>query len=534
MNRKIDLFKWKNGANLFLLIILVFCLTAVLMLPSNPIDSLPGRDNGVFLYGGQQILLGKTPYLDFWDHKGPLIHYINALGLLIGRGSRWGVWGGEFIFLVLTNLGIYHAAKMQWGSIAALASLAGWAYGILVAGSYYHFHDSNYTETYSLLFSVFSVYFWDKAFRSSNNGWYYVLIGLMGGCTFMLRPNNIGPQITIALIEAINTIRFKTFAEGLKRIGYLTFGSLTVLIAVVLFFGGKHALPEFIDSVIGYNLVYRHSGISPFPEIGSAGLSLFNWIPLLAYIVILARFLWGFSKKGYDPSVDAFTLFLLIGWPIEVLFTSLSSRILSHYYITWIPYLSWLVGGVVSAVFAPTRIKVERVSANYLILPILILLVVSNGSAVNKYTDLAKRLIFNRGSGIEKGIFVVNQVIERTEPRDTVLVWGNEVWINFFSGRASPTRYAYQYPLFMPGYTDREKVSFFLGEIQARPPELIVEPTVDSDEILPLNLQNREKMITIYGIPDGMDEIFEFIDKNYSVALTLHDVTIYKLIDADG
>src|SRR3990172_8300854 len=100
----------------------VFCaaiwLLAVLILPSNPMDRLPGQDNGVFLYGGQQLLAGKTPYVDFWDHKGPLIFYINALGLLIGSGSRWGVWILEFVFLLLTALGLFRISSERLGFLA--------------------------------------------------------------------------------------------------------------------------------------------------------------------------------------------------------------------------------------------------------------------------------------------------------------------------------------------------------------------------------------------------------------------------------
>ena len=34
---------------------------------------LPGRDSSAFLYVAQGILEGEIPYLDRWDHKGPLI-----------------------------------------------------------------------------------------------------------------------------------------------------------------------------------------------------------------------------------------------------------------------------------------------------------------------------------------------------------------------------------------------------------------------------------------------------------------------------
>ena len=63
------------------LVLLFLFLPASLLYYGNPLDHLPGTDNGVFLYGGQQLLAGKTPYLDFWDHKGPLIYFINAIGL---------------------------------------------------------------------------------------------------------------------------------------------------------------------------------------------------------------------------------------------------------------------------------------------------------------------------------------------------------------------------------------------------------------------------------------------------------------------
>jgi len=529
MNMRAGASRLISGADLLLITLLLVVLTAILMLPSNPLDSLPGRDNGVFLYGGQQILLGQTPYLDFWDHKGPLIHYLNAVGLWIAGGSRWGVWGLEFVFLVLTGLGIYQAAKVQWGIVPALVSLAGWTYGIVTAGSYFHFRDSNYTETYSLLFNVTSVYFWIHARNSTHRDLDYALIGAMAGCTFLLRPNNSGAQTAIALIEIFRMIRSRAFAEGLKRIGYLALGGLAVLAAVFLYFAARGAVPELVDAVFAYNLIYRHSGISSLPQIVVAGLALFQWVLPLLYVVILVRFCLGFSKEANGRVSGAFTWFLLIGWPIEALLTALSSRILLHYYITWIPYLSWLAGGAAAALFAPAVRKLERVPAVWWISTLLVLVVAGNLPAVVRSAEIANRLVFHPERGVEKGIAVVDHVVEGTRAGDRVLVWGNEVWINFFSRRTAPTKYAYQYPLFMPGYTDGEKVRAFLRELETRPPALIVEPTVDTDEILPLSSDRRDQMIAIHGIPDGMEAVFQFVDSRYCVEARLRDIIVYQL-----
>jgi hypothetical protein len=39
-----------------------------------------------------------------------------------------------------------------------------------------------------------------------------------------------------------------------------------------------------------------------------------------------------------------------------------------------------------------------------------------------------------------------------THEKDHILVWGAETSIHFVSGRPSPTRFVYQYPLYTPGY----------------------------------------------------------------------------------
>ena len=59
--------------------------------------SLPAYDSTVFLYMGQRILDGFIPYKDAWDHKPPMIYWINALGLYLGQGSFLGVRLIEFL-----------------------------------------------------------------------------------------------------------------------------------------------------------------------------------------------------------------------------------------------------------------------------------------------------------------------------------------------------------------------------------------------------------------------------------------------------
>lgn len=66
--------------------IVFFCVLAVLLsltLYSSPIAKLlPTHDQSMFVYFGNAIDAGKIPYVDMFDHKGPILWLINALGWL--------------------------------------------------------------------------------------------------------------------------------------------------------------------------------------------------------------------------------------------------------------------------------------------------------------------------------------------------------------------------------------------------------------------------------------------------------------------
>ena len=52
-------------------------------------------DANFFRWTGKEILEGKTPYLDFYDHKGPLVFYFATLGQLIH--PIYGHWVLDFV-----------------------------------------------------------------------------------------------------------------------------------------------------------------------------------------------------------------------------------------------------------------------------------------------------------------------------------------------------------------------------------------------------------------------------------------------------
>ena len=69
-----------------------------------------GVDSSVFNYIARVILKGGMPYRDTFDHKGPLIYLIDALGQLIHESL--GIWFIELAFLFVIFILAYKIAKL--------------------------------------------------------------------------------------------------------------------------------------------------------------------------------------------------------------------------------------------------------------------------------------------------------------------------------------------------------------------------------------------------------------------------------------
>ena len=152
----------------------------------------PNRDSSVFIYVAKGILEGEVPYLDRWDHKGPLIYLLNAMGLAVA--GMWGLWLLEMAFLIGTVWLVYVVLRQQFGFAATFLPMA------VFAGYFLYFSQSgNHTEQYALLFQFLALYLFMRI-RNGNTGGgreYYTLflisIGALAAATFLLRPNLYRP-----------------------------------------------------------------------------------------------------------------------------------------------------------------------------------------------------------------------------------------------------------------------------------------------------------------------------------------------------
>lgn len=486
------------------------------MLDINPLYAPPNTDSGVFLYVGSQILKGKLPYRDVWDHKGPLIYYLDALGLWMGHGSVWGVWLLEFMLLTFAFIVIFEVVYSFGGMLAAFVGcVAGYYFlNMLVQG--------NLTEEYNFIFTCLAVFIY--ICKAKDKEIWYVVIGFVSACGFLLRPNNIGVPVAIMLSMLIVEIHEVEVALIKRRFLLFLAGFAFVTLVVIIYWGANSGLPDLIDQVFVFNFAYsrfhRSVGIAVWPE-----NPLFSWVMVGGYLIIIlaALFKW-FPDKNEKRIVT-----LLIVWiPIEIALTSISGRGFQHYFINWIPCLILLTGFIQRLLISRALMRKDETLDLVFFFELALCFLVLNFNFISQYLNIANTLIFRRANGVEKIPLVDRYVRENTRIEDKVLVWGHGGSINFMSQRDAPTKYLYQTAaLFTPGYTTQQMVEGFLSDLRKDPPELVI--VFENDQTSPF----LPVISSTYGdyLYPMKGDFSEFFQANYHMEAHLQSVSreVYRL-----
>ncbi len=518
------------------LLILIICglLVGFTFAPINPMDSYPSRDSSLFLYAGQQLLTGGDLYLDIWDNKGPLIFFINALGLWIASDTRWGVWLLESTSLVAAALCGYYGLKHIWGHPSSLFATILWLIGLG------HIHGGgNFTEGYSLIFNFLALTIFLIRSPVFENKLSFFIIGLSLAGSFFLRANNIGLQLSILfsffLIQLLNRGYGKIFFGML----WTLLGFLVPSIIVIGYFWVRGNLMQMIEASLIYNFYYSDINNSFRFSVwdGIAQIGFPAYLALVGYLLVFVR-AWNSIKLGENATL---WIFLLLGWPIDALLSSLSGRNYPHYYISWMPVLSTLLA-FLFAEFSRFAFSDKFLGLihrpSFLTRWVLFGLVFFyfNGGTIFVYRDIFVRLFFEREKGIE-AIDPVSRYIRReTKEEDQILIWGLYHRFYYLSRRDAPTPYVV-YPVYKPSpYIENMSMQFFEDVSQAQP-RLIVDASSKTDDyILSLDPEIRQQQLnsgnpTLYIHTPYQEEFFTYFETNYRLVETIDGFNIYLLIE---
>ena len=232
----------------------LFCLK--FSLTTSPFYNIQGQDSACFYLFGKYWSEGFLPYISLWDHKGPLIFFINLIGHTL-TGSKIGVFIIQclslsvFLYFTLRTFRLYFSSLVSWGLTAITLC---W-----LACSY---EGGNLTEEYLLPFlsmGFFQVCRWfdqretlNPSFPSSTA----FLFGLILGISFLTRLTNALSSCGVMLGIGLILIGEKQWRQLFRIILFYILGFVVIVLPFCLYFYLHEALDEMLYGTLVYNITF--------------------------------------------------------------------------------------------------------------------------------------------------------------------------------------------------------------------------------------------------------------------------------------
>lgn len=320
----------------YLFVLLCSTTTSPLYL-SNPYWYI--GDSGIFQEMGLVIAHGGVPYVDVFDHKGPVLFFIQALGLLINE--YWGIFVLQGISLSVT--------LWIWYKMISLFQKNIWIkFGIIFIALLFllgYCERGNLCEEWSLPYISISIYqflkHWPEGMRLSGKEWF--IVGLCTCTIIFIRANNIAPILGFA----IYSISIEVVSKEKVVLQHMLMGLFgCVLVAgfwifFFLLYYGKDALSWMLYGSFLFNFEYIQKG-----------RSVGTWYDILYYVSILAFAILTFFSARKNRTYPV--LPILISYAITIF--AIGSNKFIHYLIIFIP------------LFIVTIMMLDKIRWNYALL----------------------------------------------------------------------------------------------------------------------------------------------------------------------
>lgn len=315
---------------------------------TSPLNPRFGDDSAIFRFIGSAMTQGQTLYVDIWDHKGPVLFFIQWAAQALWPG-RIGIFVVQILFLFGT-LALLTAFSRRflgvWGTIGVLA--------VFLTGLSIFFESGNLTEEFSLLFTMVVLVLLSAAWVPGAKPlpwWSLALAGAMFALLVFLRLNNSAAVIALFVTHFLFVLGsrqpfWRQFLSSL--LGF--FGVVTALVAG---FWAAGALPQMVHATFLYNFRYTSS------EAFSINRMIENGYLIVGVLICLVSLLGGTVSHFQTKQ----PVYLVLGASLA-LFTALglfsSGTAYFHYLQIGLPALA--VGTVLLLATAPPRLA-PRITA---------------------------------------------------------------------------------------------------------------------------------------------------------------------------
>lgn len=505
--------------------LLIAGLIFVAWLPANLAMPL-GRDQGIFAWVGQVLLAGGIPYVDAWEVKGPVAHYLYALAMAVLGDTPLGVRLFDNLLLAATTLALVVFGRRRgvplWGWVTGLMLFA--SYG----GGFWHTAQVDGWISYGILLAI--VLLWHEPSRVSARA--ALAVGVLLSLAVLAKPNFalLGPLPLIAY-----SWRGVDGRRPLANIGWCVLGGLVPTIGFLAAYALRGQLHAVWDVVVAFNLEshfsHRQVTLVTLPRILTEVLvDPRENAPVIWLLHTLA--LIGLINMARHDRRGAWLL--ATGWVCGWLVGVSQNKGFFYHFMPMYVCAAALAAHAIVQVFARTAGDRRARSRNGLVALLVLLMLPTLRplyQAVNFWTyqagtRTAERYESQFCNNDDELNFCYRDVATtaaflraNTGAKDTIYVWGFEALVHLEADRPSPTRYGFNYPMVVgsPRYAASAKDEVMTA-LTARPPSAIVVQERDRSNITPLT--SREQLAHFAALR-------ALIERDYREAFANPNFTVY-------
>lgn len=225
------------------------------------------QDSSIFRLVGKVWAEGGLPYVDIWDHKGPLIFFTNMLGAKLGDPLQ-GVFYVNLFIIAITAALLWQVVVVSMPQSSTLNQLiAFWFTMAMLAAFLYGIWDLSEIPCFPFLAASLWLAFRDagtRTFLPSKDGddGFHVsplnayIQGLAVSACFLTRLTNAVAVVGTVLVLAIMLITRRRWANLTACLGWGLIGFSTLSAPFAVYFALHGAFGDFIYGTIGYNMSY--------------------------------------------------------------------------------------------------------------------------------------------------------------------------------------------------------------------------------------------------------------------------------------
>ncbi len=308
-------------AGISLVFLLIYART------TSPVYHIYGADSDVFMLMGKLMHQGEIPYVDFFDHKGPVLMFLMYISYGFVQ-NKCAVLVLEAVFLVFTIWGIQKTIGLfDFEKKTKYVQF----FGTLIAMAMF-FDRGNTVGEYCLPFLVWSQYFTIQFFQEKDLKKvfrYAVFFGITFAVCAYTRLTNAFPLCAEMLTITLFFAHDKKWKELGKAIGGFISGCAIVSIPIFIYFYAVDAIPQMLYCTFTYN--FRYAVLNQMTYHYTA-LDVLQYVSLFMTAILLSFVVGLISVKKYSSLAS-----MLIYQSVFAIFFQFGSALYEHYLLVYAP-----------------------------------------------------------------------------------------------------------------------------------------------------------------------------------------------------